>query len=108
MKKVWLAGLVVVVAFALSIAVAEAQSEEKIVLGQAERVDESGTELTLTDGTTLLTPPGAMLRPGVLEKGTLVLAMYREMENGNKILTRLARGQSQSVPTEPSEAPSRF
>jgi hypothetical protein len=108
MKKVWLAGLVVVVAFALSIAVAEAQSEEKIVLGQVERVDESGTELTLTDGTTLLTPPGAMLRPGVLEKGTLVLAMYREMENGNKILTRLARGQSQSVPSEPSEAPSRF
>jgi hypothetical protein len=33
------------------------------VLGQVERVDESGTELTLTDGTTLLTPPGAMLRP---------------------------------------------
>ena len=108
MKKPWVAGFVLVVAFALSFAVAQAQSEEKIVLGQVERVDESGTELTLTDGTTLLTPPGAKLRPGVLEKGTLVIAMYREMENGNKIMTRLARARNEPASAEPSEAPDRF
>jgi hypothetical protein len=107
MRKVF-AGLVVVVAFGASFAVAEAQWDAKIVLGEVESIDESGTELTLTDGTTLLTPPGAMLRPGTLEKGALVLAMYREMENGDKILIRLAKGQSEPATTEPSEAPSRF
>jgi hypothetical protein len=108
MKKSWLAGFVAVIAVALSFAVAEAQSDEKIVLGQVEGVDESGTELTLSDGTVLLTPPGAMLHPGVLEKGMLVIAMYREMENGDKILIRLARARNEPTSSAPSEAPGRF
>ena len=108
MKKAGLAGIVVFVVSALSFAIAGAGSEEKVMVGQVERVDESGTEITLTDGTTLLTPPGEMLRPGVLEKGTLVLAIYREMENGDKILTRLARGRKELPPAAPSEPPYRF
>ena len=64
-----------------------------MVVGQVQSVDESGTELTLTDGTKLLTPPGSRLRPGVLNEGMLVVAMYRE-ENGGKILTRISLGQS--------------
>jgi hypothetical protein len=69
------------------------QREEKVLVGEVQSVDESGTELTLTDGTRLLTPPGSRLRPGVLGEGMLVIAMYREEENGNKILTRLSLGQ---------------
>jgi hypothetical protein len=69
------------------------QREEMMLVGEVQSVDESGTELTLTDGTKLLTPPGSRFRPGSLGEGMLVIAMYREEENGNKILTRLSLGQ---------------
>jgi len=52
--------------------------------------------------------PGARLRAGVLEKGVLVVAMYREEESGQKILTRLSLGQSEPAPAPPAEAPKRF
>ena len=97
MKKFMLAGLVAMLGLVLiapiSQAYAQTQSEEKVIIGEVQSVDASGTEITLTDGTTLLTPPGAMLRPGALQQGMQVVAVYREQENGNKILTRLAPGR---------------
>jgi hypothetical protein len=105
-KKLMLAGLVAVLGFAPAFALAQAQAEEKILVGQVQSVDESGTRLTLKDGTTLLTPPGAMLRPGALQEGTLVVAMYQE-QNGDKVLTRLSLGKSEPVPAIPSESPKR-
>ena len=63
-----------------------------MMVGRVQSVDETGTEITLTDGTKLLTPPGSIVRPGAFEKGTEVIAMYRE-ENGDKILTDLTLGQ---------------
>jgi hypothetical protein len=110
MNKLILAGLVVAIYFAPTFAAGQPggrdsaqdqeqrargqeQREEQALVGEVQSVDESGTELTLTDGTKLLTPPGSRLRPGVLGEGMLVIAMYREEENGNKILTRLSLGQ---------------
>ena len=97
MKKLMLAGLLATLGLApagsFPQAYAQAQAEEKVIIGEVQSVDESGTELTLTDGTRLLTPPGAMFRPGALQQGMQVVAVYREQENGNKILTRLAPGR---------------
>jgi len=108
LKKLILAGLVAVLGFAPVFALAQAQAEEKMLVGQVQSVDETGTALTLTDGTKLLTPPGAILRPGALQEGMLVVAMYRE-ENGDKILTKLSLGQSEPAPpSTPSESPKRF
>jgi hypothetical protein len=69
-----------------------------------QSVDETGTEITLTDGTKLLTPPGSVIRPGALQEGATVVAMYRE-ENGDKILTRISLRQSVPAPSTPSESP---
>ena len=107
MKKLMLAGLVAVLGFAPVFALAQARAEEKILVGQVLSVDQSGTRLTLKDGTTLLTPPGGMLRPGALQEGTLVVAMYQERENGDKVLTRLSLGKSEPAPATPSESPKR-
>ncbi len=107
MKKLMLAGLVAVLGFAPAFALAQAQAQEKMLVGQVQSVDETGTEITLTDGTKLLTPPGAIIRPGALEEGTMVVAMYRE-ENGDKILTKLSLRQSEPAPSTPSESPKRF
>ena len=123
MKKRILAGLIVTVGFAPALGLAQtkgdpseqapaqreqapAQGQERMVVGQIQSIDESGTELTLTDGTKLLTPPGSRLRPGVLNEGMLVVAMYRE-ENGGKILTRLSLGQSAPAPGASQDAPKR-
>lgn len=77
------------------------RGEEKRVEGQVRSVDLSGTQITLTDGTKLLAPPGAAIRPGVLVEGTTVIASYRE-ENGRKILTDLElKEPSASPPTGP-------
>jgi len=107
LKKLMLAGLVAVLGFAPAFALAQAQAQEKMLVGQVQSVDETGTEITLTDGTKLLTPPGAIIRPGALEEGTTVVAMYRE-ENGDKILTKLSLRQSEPAPSTPSESPKRF
>ena len=107
MKKLMLAGLVAVLGFAPAFALAQAQAQEKMLVGQVQSVDETGTEITLTDGTKLLTPPGAIIRPGAIEEGTMVVAMYRE-ENGDKILTKLSLRQSEPAPSTPSESPKRF
>ena len=97
MKKLMLVGLVatlgLVSAGSFSRACAQTQLEEKVIIGEVQSVDASGTEITLTDGTKLLTPPGAMLQPGALRQGMQVVAVYREQENGAKILTRLAPGR---------------
>jgi hypothetical protein len=104
LKKLMLAGLIVVLGLAPAVALAQAQ--EKMLVGQVQSVDETGTKITLTDGTKLLTPPGSAIRPGSLEEGTLVVATYRE-ENGDKILTRLSLPPSAPAPSTPSESPKR-
>jgi len=105
LKKLMLAGLVAVLGFAPTFAAAEVQGEKMMMVGRVQSVDETGTEITLTDGTKLLTPPGSIVRPGALEKGTEVIAMYRE-ENGDKILMDLTLGQIEPpVPSTPSESP---
>jgi hypothetical protein len=91
-----------------TLARAQAQAEEKMLVGEVQSIDETGTQLTLKDGTTLLTPPGSMLRPGALEQGMLVVAMYREQENGDKVLTRLSLRHGRPAPEGPVEPPKRF
>ena len=103
-KLLMLVGLVVLTAAAPLYALAQAQAEETILVGQVQSVDETGTEITLADGTKLVTPPGSVIRPGALQEGTMVVAMYRE-ENGDKIVTRLSLVQS--APAPPSESPKR-
>jgi hypothetical protein len=108
-KKLMLAGLIALISLTPLLAPAQTQpqGDERMLIGRVQKVDESGTELTLVDGTRLLTPPGAMLRPGALEEGMLVVAMYRE-ENGEKILTRLTLGESEPNPSAtPGESPRR-
>jgi hypothetical protein len=92
-KSLILAALVATLGVAPMVTLAQTQPEEKVIIGEVQNVDVSGTQITLTDGTVLLTPPGAMLRPGAVQQGMQVVAVYREQENGNKILTRLAPGR---------------
>jgi hypothetical protein len=105
MKKLMLAALVALLGFAPTVALAQAQAEEKMLVGQVQHVDETGTKITLKDGTKLLTPPGSVVRPGVLQEGTMVVAGYRE-ENGDKILTKLLK-PAKPAPSTPSESPKR-
>jgi hypothetical protein len=58
------------------------------VEGRIENIDPSRTAITLSDGTKLVTPAGAVLKPGVVTEGMLIVASYRE-ENGAKVLTGL-------------------
>jgi len=99
-----LAGLVAVLGFAPAFALAQAQ--EKILVGQVQSVDESGTQITLTDGSKLLTPLGSVIRSRALQEGTTVVAMYLE-ENGDKIVTKLSLQPSAPAPLMPSESPKR-
>jgi hypothetical protein len=99
-KNLLLASLVAMVGFATTAALAQAQAEEKMLVGEVQNVNEAGTEIMLTDGTTLLlTPPGSTIRSGALERGTLVVVVYLEQEDGNKILTRLSLRPSPPVST---------
>ncbi len=65
-----------------------APEAEKAVEGRIENIDPSRTAITLSDGTKLVTPAGAVLKPGVVTEGMLIVASYRE-ENGAKVLTGL-------------------
>ena len=65
-----------------------APESKNAVEGRIENVDPSRTAITLSDGTKLVTPAGAVLKPGVVTEGMLVVASYRE-ENGAKVLTGL-------------------
>src|SRR5262245_43350287 len=103
-RLVMLVGVLVVLALAPLYALAQTQTDEKMLVGQVQSVDESGTELTLVDGTKLVTPPGAQFNPGALEEGMIVVAMYRERDDGRKVLTRLSRGQSEPVPDAPKRS----
>jgi len=96
-----LVGMVLGCVLAPLYVLAQTQSEEKMLVGRVQSVDDSGTELTLADGTKLLTPPGAQFNPGALEQGMIVIAMYREQGDGRKVLTRLSRGQSEPAPETP-------
>jgi hypothetical protein len=85
LKKLMIAGLVAVLGFAPAFALAQAQRDETMVereetmlIGQVQSVDETGTKITLTDGTKLVTPPGSVIRPGALQEGTTVVAIYRQ------------------------------
>ncbi len=104
MNKLMLAGLVAVLGFAPAFALAQAQ--EKMLVGHVQSVDETGTRITLTDGTKLLTPLASVIRPRALQEGTMVVAMYLE-ENGDKIVTKLFLKQSEPAPSTPSESPKR-
>jgi hypothetical protein len=80
---------------------APARGDEQVVSGQVKNIHPNGTEITLTDGTRLVAPAGAVIRPGVLSEGMMVIASYRD-ENGEKVMTNLAvREPSASPPTEP-------
>ena len=83
------------------------QTDEKVVEGQVQSIDVSGTAITLTDGTKLLTPAGATLRPGALMEGMMVVASYRE-ENGDKVLTGLAVKDRGRAPATPGDSPRRY
>jgi len=104
LKKPMLAGLVAVLGFAPAFALAQAQ--EKMLVGQVQSVDETGTQITLTDGSKLLTPLGSVIRSRALQEGTTVVAMYLE-ENGDKIVTKLSLKPRASAPSTPSESPKR-
>ncbi len=104
MNKVMLAGFVAVLGFAPAFALAQAQ--EKMLVGQVQSVDETGTKITLTDGSKLLTPLGSVIRPRALQEGTMVVALYLE-ENGDKIVTKLSLKPSAPAPSMPSESPKR-
>jgi hypothetical protein len=76
-------------------------SGEKTVEGRVQHVHSSGTDITLADGTKLVTPPGASIKPGFVVAGDAVIASYRE-EDGQKVLTELTVTQpSASPPTPP-------
>jgi hypothetical protein len=100
-KKLLLAGLVTTLG--LFPVCSLAQRAEKILVGQVQSVHESLTEITLTDGTALLTAPGVRFQPGDVEAGMLVIAGYWEQENGNKILTRLSASR-RTEPKVPSKS----
>ena len=106
MKKLMLVGLLAVLGLAPAVALAQAQAEETILVGQVQSVDETGTAITLTDGTKLLTPLGSVIRPRALQEGSMVIAMYLE-ENGDKIVTKLSLKQREPAPSTPSESPKR-
>jgi len=86
---------------------AGARSDEprgRVAAGARRRTDARGSGAELKDGTKLLTPPGSRFRPGLLNEGMLIVAMYRE-ENGDKILTRISLGQSEPAPGAPEGSP---
>ena len=47
MKKLMFAGLLAVLGLAPAVALAQAQAEEKMLVGQVQSVDETGTKITL-------------------------------------------------------------
>jgi hypothetical protein len=82
-----------------------AAGQEKRVQGEVRAINPSGTEITLTDGTKLVAPPGTALRPGALTEGMTVVAIYTE-QNGENVLTDLAvREPSASPPSGPQTPP---
>src|SRR5262249_54010075 len=97
-----LAGLVAVLGFAPAFALAQAQ--QQMAVGQVQSVDETGTNITLTDGTKLLTPLGSVIRPRALQEGTTVIAIYLE-ENGDNIVTKLSLQQSAPAPSSAKRMP---
>src|SRR5262245_28162567 len=74
--------------------------DEKTIQGQVGSIDASEKEITLTNGTQLVVPSGATLRPGVLREGMTVIAHYKE-EGGKNVLTALAV----VAPSAPSDSP---
>jgi hypothetical protein len=81
---------------------APAPEQEKKIEGQVKSINPARTELTLTDGTRLVAPVGAVIRPGLLNEGATVIAKYTE-EGGEKVMTELSvvKDPSASPPSEP-------
>src|SRR2546425_11198753 len=80
------------------------QTDERVVEGQVQSIDVSGTAITLTDGTKLMTPAGATLRPGALMEGMMVGAGYRGGK-GDKGLTGRAVEDRGRGPATPGDSP---
>src|SRR6478672_8979406 len=51
-KKLLLAGLLAMVALVPTFAGAQTQAEEKMLVGEVQSIDQTGTQITLKDGTT--------------------------------------------------------
>ena len=100
---------VIVLAGVVSVAPAQAptlgqEPEEQTIQGQVQSIDPAGTELTLTDGTRLLAPPGAVITPGALTEGMTVIASYRQ-QNGENVMTELAVEEPAASPPSDAGAP---
>jgi hypothetical protein len=63
--------------------------EQKTVQGQIRSISASEREITLTNGTQLVVPVGAPVKPLLLREGTTVIASYKE-ESEKNVLTALA------------------
>src|SRR5262245_11935132 len=74
--------------------------DEKTVQGQVRSFDAAEKEITLTNGTQLVLPPDAQIRPGVLREGMTVIAHYKE-QGGKNVLTAL----TVVAPPSPSTTP---
>ena len=98
----------IVLAGVVSVAPAQAptigQEPEKTIQGQVQSIDPAGAELTLTDGTRLLAPPGAVITPGALTEGMTVIASYRQ-QNGENVMTELAVEEPAASPPSDAGAP---
>src|SRR5262245_12110996 len=80
---------------------------EKIVEGQVKSVDPSEREITLMDGTTLVSPLGASLKSGVRREGTTVIATYREEQGQNVLTALMVADPSASPPPSEQNCPAR-
>src|SRR3989442_7428315 len=80
------------------------QTDERGVEGQVQSIDVSGTAITLTDGTKLMTPAGATPRPRAPMEGMMVVPSHRE-EHGDKSLTGLAAKGRGTAPATSRDSP---
>ena len=63
-----------------------APEQEKKIEGQVKSINSARTEITLTDGTKLVAPVGAVIKPGLLNEGATVIAKYTE-QAGEKVMS---------------------
>ena len=79
-----------------------APEQEKKIEGQVKSINSARTEITLTDGTKLVAPVGAVIKPGLLNEGATVIAKYTE-QAGEKVMSELSvvKDPSASPPSEP-------
>ena len=84
-----------------------APEQEKKIEGQVKSINSARTEITLTDGTKLVAPVGAVIKPGLLDEGATVIAKYTGASRGEGHV-RALRGEGPiGVATERTEIPQR-